>query len=352
MNRKKLILFFLVLILFVAGIVMYKLQPRNQGLYKVTILPSLGGDCTIPQSINEKGYVAGYSTIAPNIYHLFLWDKESDIQDLGPIAQDNIFINNKNQIAANMIDPNGNHLAFIWDPNTGRTILPTLGGKYSNVMGINNNGQIIGWSETSTSILQAFVWDEENGIHNLTLTNTNESFPSSINDSGQVIVSEKNTTFLVETDKEFKITSLPNYISGRPQLNNNGHIAGIAKSAQVKLDIVLWHPDSGLKTLFRLNSACFPKINEHNQIIITDEKDFNPIQKFLPAHLENYLIDPKIGRISLNGYLNIEREENLFLNDINNDGCIIGAIQSTKSSKSVGVLFEPIPEKMEKAYKK
>ncbi len=342
----------MLLILLIAGIVVLKLWPRNQGLYKVTILPSLVGESTFPLSINDKGQVAGYSEIARGVYHLFLWDKENGMQDLGLDVQGNVYINNSTQIAANMLDPNGNHRAFILDTDTGKTFLPLLGGKYSDVKGLNNHGQIVGWADTSTGIMHAYIWDKTNGIHDLTPTRTgNSMFSVSINDSGQVVIYENNNILLVETDKELETTSLPIRIGFNPQINNNGYITGIVKSAQNKLDIVSWHPNSGLKSLYRLNSACSPKINDHNQIIITDEKDFNPIQKIIPPHLENYLLDPKIGQISLDGYFNLERNENLELIDINNNGCIIGVIRSTKGSKSIGVLFEPIPEKWNKYQK-
>ena len=249
-----------------------------------------------------------------------------------------------------MIDPNGNHCAFILDPDTGKTFLPLLGGKYSDVRGLNNHGQIVGWLETSAGIRHAYIWDKKNGMRDLTPANIRGAYAYSINDSGHVVVTDndKNSTLLIETDNELKTTSLPARISGYPQINNYGHITGMLISSQNKIDIVSWHLDSGLRNILRLNSGCFPKINDHNQIIITDEKKFSPIQKIVPAHLENYLLDPKIGQISLDGYFNLERNENLELIDINNNGCIIGAIRSTKGSESVGVLFEPIPEKWKK----
>ena len=354
MNRKKLILICLVLILLIAGIVTFKLRPHNQGLYKVTILPTLGGDFTRPQSINDKGKVTGCSKTASGKTHLFLWDKESGIQDLGPAAG-NVYINNSNQIAANMLDPNGNNfLSFIWDPNTGRTILPTLGGKSSYVMGINNHGQVIGHSVTSSGDQHAFIWDKINGIRDLTPTGPNDTYARSINDSGQVVVCKKNNIFcLVETEKELKITSLQTMLWEIPKINNNGNITGMVRSSQNKHDFISWNPESGQKTLFRSDWIYLYKMNDHNQLIITFGKEGTYLVRFHYTHFDNYMLDPKIGLISLDGYVPIRsRNDYLALKDINNDGCITGAIQSTKSNKGVGVLFEPIPEKMKQKPKK
>ena len=238
MKKKKFFIIGLTFILLIAGIVIFQFRPQNQGLYKVTILPTLGGDFTRPQSINDKGQVAGCSKTASGKSHLFLWNKKSGIQDLGPVLSGNVFINNTNQIAANILDPNGNVRSFVLDPNTGRTILPTLGGKSSDVMGINNHGQVIGSSVTSSGDQHAFIWDKINGISDLTPTSPNDTYAYSINDSGQVVIFETMNILLVETDKAFKTTSLQTMLWGIPQINNNSNITGMVRSAQNKCDFV------------------------------------------------------------------------------------------------------------------
>jgi len=353
MKRKKLLIIFFCTILLFAVVLIIVSRPHNQGLYKVTILPTLGGDYTFPESINDKGQVAGYSEIAPRKYHLFLWDKESGIQDLGPVDGGEICINNKSQISANIIDPNGKFHSFVFDPNTGRTILPTLGGKGSCVTEINNHGQVTGYSDTSSGVRHAFMWDKINGIRDLTPISPNDTFAYSINDSGQVVVCEKNNTLLIETDKELKITSLQTMLWGVPQINNNGDITGMVRSAQNKCDFISWNPDSGQKTLFHSDLIYLYRMNERNQLIITFGKEELFLGRFPFPRFNNYILDPKLGLISLDGYVPLrKRHDYLALKDINNKGCIIGAIQSIKDLKSMGILFEPIPEKMEQMPKK
>ncbi len=132
MKKKRLIILSLCAILLITAILITLLRPHHQGLYKVTYLPSLGGQFTLPCSINDRGQIAGFSKVKNRIYHLFLWDREKGIQDLGPVMNRDVYINNSGQIAATMRDPNGHGRAFIWDPNQGRCILPTLGGERAN----------------------------------------------------------------------------------------------------------------------------------------------------------------------------------------------------------------------------
>ncbi len=348
----------MLLILLITGIAVLKLWPRNQGLYKVTIFPTLGGDYTSPNSINDKGQVAGSSEISKGNYHLFLWDKASGIQDLGPVIGGDISLNNEGQIAANMIDPNGNQRGFIWDLNKGRRILPTLGGKTSRAIRINDKGCIVGSAETSTSIEHAFIWDDVNGIRDLTPNSTVNTSAWSINNSGQIIVFAPGSTLLVQVNKNNIMSPVPIPLRGLCIINNNGYIAGMVQNGQGKYDIATRHQDLGQKTLFQSKTGSSSyNINDHNQLIICEEEQRQQrigfLEKLIPSsQIKNYLIDPNIGKISFDGYVPVGMHENLVLIDINNKGCIIGAIQSTKGSKSVGVLFEPIPEKMERLIKK
>ena len=104
----------------------------------------------------------------------------------------------------------------------------------------------------------------------------------------------------------------------------------------------------GTRNIFKsdIGSTSY-EINDLNQITITEGKEsFYLFDRYLiTPKFKNFLIDPNLGRISLYGYITLGRNERLTIRDINNNGNIIGAIQSTKDVKSLGVLLEPIPEK-------
>jgi len=349
MKRKRFIILTICVILLVVGIFVAILRPKGPVLYRVTYLPSLGGQFTLPCSINDRGQIAGFSAVKRRTHHLFLWDCEKGIQDLGPVFNNPVYINNAGQIAATMRDSNGHGRAFIWDPNRGRSVLPTLGGKRANAYGINNHGQVVGAAETASNVLHAFVWDSVSGIRDLTASSTVKTRAWSINDAGQVIVfAQGASSRLVNINSGVTSTSLPIPVLGLIEINNNGFIAGVVRTAQGKYDIGIWHPDMGMKKLLKLNmdSSATSKINDVNQVIFAKRQQAFKLfgRTLFYTAAKNYMHDPNLGRISLNGYVSIGRGENLWLTDINHKGCIIGAVQSSRDRRSRGVLLEPIPE--------
>jgi probable HAF family extracellular repeat protein len=351
MKKRRFIILLLCAAVLVVGILIVVLLSKQPVLYRVTYLPSLGGQFTLPCSINDRGQIAGFSKVSRGTNHLFLWDHENGIQDLGPgsIA----YINNAGQIASSMQDPNGHRRAFFRDPNGTRRILPTLGGEKSTAFGINNHGQVVGASETASGICHAFAWDNVNGIRDLTPSSSVQTSAQSINDIGKVIVSAKGGLRLVNINEGMTSNSPSIPLKGLSKINNNGYVTGVVQTAQSKFDIGIWHPDLGMKKLLQLNldSSSTAKINDVNQIIFLKQRQpkFNLfVRKMYYTPLNNYLEDPKLGRISLNGYVSIGRGEVFCLIDINNKGQIIGAVQSTKGQRSRGVLLEPIHEKWDK----
>src|SRR3990170_6856797 len=66
--------------------------------------------------------------------------------------------------------------------------LGTLGGTYSFAYGINNSGQVAGFSTTiADGTYHAFIWDAVNGMQDLGTLGGSESQAIGINDSGQVV---------------------------------------------------------------------------------------------------------------------------------------------------------------------
>ena len=365
MKRKSLFIILFCAALLVVGILIVTLRPKRQVLYKVTYLPSLGGEFTLPCSINDKGQIAGFSEVSRGNYHLFLWDREKGLQDLGPVVNKAVFINNAGQIAATMQDPNGHHRAFIWDPNHGRRILPTLEGKpeavhdmntrgkTETVHDINNHGQVVGASKTASGILHACVWNSATEIHDLTPSSKEHTRAWSINDAGQVVVFAKGPPLLVDVNEGATSTYQPIPVRGLIEINSNDYVAGMVQAGSGKFDVVIWHPGSGLKKLVQLNAnaSSYLNINDINQVLVTKGRQpkFRIFGRTLfSTGVKHYLHDPKLGWLSLNKYVDSGPHENLCLTDLNNKGCIVGVIQSRKDSQSRGVLLEPIPEQWNK----
>lgn len=66
-------------------------------------------------------------------------------------------------VAGHLDETDGTKQAFLWSDDTGIVSLGTLGGASSSALGVNNYGQVVGWSDTGggKSLRTAFLW--ENG---------------------------------------------------------------------------------------------------------------------------------------------------------------------------------------------
>jgi len=351
MKRKRFYIVSFCAVLLVVYILVVTLRPERQALYKVTYLPSLGGEFTLPCSINDKVQIAGFSEVSRGNYHLFLWSREKGIQDLGPVVNNRVHINNTGQIAATMQDPNGHYRAFIWDPNHGRRVLPTLGGKATITHWINNHGQVVGASETATGLLHACVWNAATEIQDLTPSSKKRTRARSINDAGQVLVFVLGAARLLVDANEFATSTYqPIPVIGN-KINSNGYVAGFVQVGPGKYDVRLWHSELGMIPQFNVDLPAALEINDVNQIGYTKGRQpkFRIFGRpFFTIAAKSYLHDPKRGRLPLNGYVSVAPYEDLCLTDLNNKGCIIGAVQSRKDSRSRGVLLEPIPEQWDK----
>lgn len=315
-------------------------------LYRMTILPSLGGQFTLPCAINDHGQVAGFAEVGQGSYHLFMWDRAGGMQDLGPVCNNLVDMNNAGQIVGTMIDPSGNGQAFLRDPASGIRLLGTLGGTSSHAHAINNLGQVVGRIEFSSYVNHAFIWDKANGMRDL-----GPGRAWAINDAGQVIVFSSTGPVIMDADRGAIVADLRIPATGLLRINNAGWVAGVVRPSvgkPGKLDVVTWHHGSGLRTLMQVDegSAGNGAINDVNQVLIVSERRATRLwgRTLIPARSQYYLQDPQRGLIRLDKYLPAGPRESLWLTDLNNEGCIVGALQS-EDGRSWGVLLEPIPER-------
>jgi probable HAF family extracellular repeat protein len=329
------------------------LLDREPPLYKVTVLPSLGGNFTLPCAINARGQVAGFSEVAPREYHLFLWDRKEGMRDLGPVRNDRIDLNDAGQIAATMGDPNGPERAFVWGRDTGRTILPTLGGDTSRALAINNLGQVVGEADTAAGVRHAFIWDSVSGIRDLTPSSITATRAWAVNDAGQVVIFGKGGPILVNADEGSNATPHPISAQGLLEINRAGDVAGVSAAGPRRWDVVLWREDSGDKVVFQIEAGQVdsPVLNDAGQMALswTDGVGFELLDRPLFSRSqESCFWDPKRGKIPLDRYVLPLGGQTFWITDLDNEGRILGAAQSSEDNRSVGVLLEPIPERWDR----
>jgi probable HAF family extracellular repeat protein len=196
----------------------------HAGEYRVTNLPSLGGTVSRGNSINNRGWVAGYSNLAGNqSRHATLWLDGSAL-DLGTLGGPNSSVawpvkNNRGLIVGisqtATPEPLGENwscaaffpgatatgytcLGFVWEKGVMKA-LPTLGGNNGFAAGANNRGQVVGWAENtvhdptcvSPQVLQfrPVLWEpKRDRIQELPpLPGDTSGAATAINDRGQVV---------------------------------------------------------------------------------------------------------------------------------------------------------------------
>lgn len=122
-----------------------------------------------PSDIDESGVMAGYegTTIgssrgAPAIAWFDVGgDLEvQPLQFLGPFGNATS-ISQNGEFVAGYLDVAGTKEAFVWTDDTGLVTLGTLGGESSVALGVNDSGQVVGWSDTGGGkyFRTAFLWD-------------------------------------------------------------------------------------------------------------------------------------------------------------------------------------------------
>lgn len=353
-RRRRLLILLFCAVVFVGCVLVWWLWPHPEPLYKVIVLPTLGGGYTMPYAINDRGQVAGVSKLADGSDHLFLWDRDKGMRDLGPVVSDLVHINNAGQIAGTMRDPNDCNRAFLWDPNGGRRMLPTLGGDHAEPWALNNVGQIVGVSDTASGASHAFVWGAVNGIRDLTPASAKPTRPFSINDAGRILVFTGGSSLLVSTRQDSAaLSSQPAPFHPAHHINNSGHIVGLSRRVKGKIDVQLWRPDSGVEKIARLKGSFpgAPQINDAGQVHFWQARRPRLTlfgRKLLFTSPSHYLWDPGRGRVALDRHVPLASGEDLSITNLNNHGCLVGAVQSEKDSRTGGVLLEPIPERWSK----
>jgi probable HAF family extracellular repeat protein len=154
-------------------------------------LGTLGGSSADAQAINAAGQITGESGTATGAGHGYLRTGTlmSDIHPAsGSLAGGVSFPWGLNS-AGNVVGQwNGTtNQSFLWTPAGGMQLLPTLGGTHGVALDINDNGQVVGWSDPAPGQQdEAYIF--ENGtIRRLGTLGAAGSVATAINQLGVVV---------------------------------------------------------------------------------------------------------------------------------------------------------------------
>jgi probable HAF family extracellular repeat protein len=118
----------------------------------------------------------------------FLWDDgvATDLGNLGGGYPWAYAMNNVGQVVGGSTTSSGEQRAFLWTDGAMRD-LGTLGGNYSFAYGINDAGQVVGETLNASGSYRAFLWEEGRGMIDLGLIDGTDSGAMAINNVGQVV---------------------------------------------------------------------------------------------------------------------------------------------------------------------
>ena len=211
------------------GYVAHTFQYRNGELTDMGALP--GGGSSYATWESGDGLLAGVSETGQTdplfaglpVVHAVLW-KHGNIFDLGTLPgggyeSEAESVNNQGRVVGSALNttPDANSMAagtfwyfnvpygyqeraFLWDKDSGMQDLGALGtGNDARAAFINQPGQVVGWSYTTTSVpgicasnglalsTDSFIWDQQNGMRDLGNFGGTCTLPTSLSDAGAVI---------------------------------------------------------------------------------------------------------------------------------------------------------------------
>ncbi|HME89031.1 MAG TPA: hypothetical protein VKE30_07470 [Chthoniobacterales bacterium] len=296
----------------------------SQQQYTITDLPSLGGQNNRANSINDRGWLAGFSNLSGNqSRHAALW-RDGALTDLGTLGGPNSNVTWSVKANSGIVtgisqtsnpDPLSEawssaafypgatgtgfiNLGFVWQNGTMRA-LPTLGGNNGFATGANSRGQIVGWAENSVhdptcvppqqlQFRPVVYGPMANQISELPLPNGDTSGAATgINEQDQVVgisgicdqaVGRNTAKHALLWDKNGKIVDLGNL--GAPfwntptNINQRGDVVGFAGAPGDPdgnfLQAFIWTPESGIQPLGFLPGDVHSEaygINEKRQVV-------------------------------------------------------------------------------------
>jgi probable HAF family extracellular repeat protein len=157
----------------------------------------------------------------------------------------------------------GRPRAVLWQPDGTPIELGSLGGSYSQALGINEYGDVVGLAETAAGMGHAFLWRQGAGMVDLDVDGI-FSWAFGVNDAGQVVGEHLDATgrqrafvWTMERGIETLETPLADGSSRAAAINDFGEIVGVAAdatSARALLWVVppaLMNQLAGLERLIR-----------------------------------------------------------------------------------------------------
>ncbi|HNS19387.1 MAG TPA: hypothetical protein PKH24_02755 [Sedimentisphaerales bacterium] len=354
-KRRRSILVCLVAVLVVAGTVVWYVD-RPKILYRVTFLPSMGGVETDPHAINDSGRVAAVVRGADSTEHVVLWDKSDRTEDLASFPKGyyvvRLCLNNADQIAGTVFDPNRVWSSFFRDADGRTCALDAPGGGEVQMRALNNRGQVVGHWNRPRGPHHAFLWDKTSGMRDLGTFAGLESLACDINDKSQIVgfYSARGSqwrAFLCDPNLGMQELGLSRFgPDATCCINNQGFIAGQFGSATDEYYVSIWTAGAGPQRVGSAGGRDYLRVcgldDANRYFLNTHHRGIRLLRRQLAARWEAHLwesdryircIDRHLGRAGI---------ESVHVRGTNKDGTILALLATGRHPHPQAAIIEPI----------
>jgi len=220
--------------------------------YEVTKLND--GPFTFAWGLNDKGQISGATTFNSNNSHAFLYDNGT-MQDLGAFLGSNFSgacgINNKGQVVGfSSYSTTDSPHAFLYDNGNMQDLTPFA--EKSMAVDINDSGQAVGYSWSDSGWRNAFLYNN-GSIQNIGSAENSRAY--AINNKSQVVGMSDNAPFLWQASTGFHNLGTFGGQEGKAfDVNNYGQAVGYATTTDGKSRAFLYNPGGQMQDLNNLVS--------------------------------------------------------------------------------------------------
>ncbi|MGH2880350.1 MAG: hypothetical protein ACRDK4_12195, partial [Solirubrobacteraceae bacterium] len=261
---------------------------RGSGMIDLNSTVSLGGKDTAASEVNDDGQIVGYSFTPDERPNAYSWTQQLGLVDLGTLTGGSesraTRVNGRGQVVGwadtTSVQPgsdSGIRHAFSWTQAGGMVDLGTFGGAASTAAAVNDNGQVIGYSDLASGAWRAFLWTRGGGMLDLGTLGGTTSTAHAISNDGQV--AGQSTTAHNGPTHAFSWTLATGMVdlgtlggsgSVARGVSNNGQVVGYSETAGGATHAFSWTQGGGIVDLGTLpgdSSSYAEAVNDSGQVV-------------------------------------------------------------------------------------